>query len=232
MIRHIGVALGVFHPHSLVPFLSNPDDKIRWEVADSLSDLADASVIEPIFEALRQESNGHVIKRLVWALETAKAWDKLLLCLEFSSWLVQSYAAEAIARNGERRFILPLLNRMIETDDLMHIYYGALYRLVDESTVQPLLQALSKVSSTKLRGKILTLLGRTKDPQTLNILVASLNEKENSIRDGAALGLLYLGDNRAIEPLRTVFEEISSAGSDIGNVKFALSRLEKEQAIS
>ena len=224
--------LGIFRPLGFIPFLSHPDENIRWEAADTLSIIADSSVIEPVFEALQRETDGHVSKRLVWALETAKAWDKLLLCLDLPNWIAQSQAASAIVRNGDHRFILPLLNRMIETDDLMHIYGGALSRLVNRSSVQPILQWLGKVSSAEMKGKLLTLLGRTKDKQVFDILISSLDEQEGLIRDGAVLGLMYLGDTRAIGSLQELLTHISSVDGDMKNVQFALHELKKLQSMN
>ena len=54
VIQLLRVSLGG-RPLNLVPFLSSPNNKIRWEAADTLSDFADASVIEPVFEALQKD---------------------------------------------------------------------------------------------------------------------------------------------------------------------------------
>jgi HEAT repeat protein len=51
-------------------------------------------------------------------------------------------------------------------------------------------------------------LGKYRDPNLLPLLVAALNDDRWEVRNGAAVGLGELGDERAIEPLRTALRRI------------------------
>ncbi len=71
--------LGLARPIALVNFLLSPDAETRWDAADSLYIYRDQSLVSPVFDILQKETDPHVRKRLIWVLETNKAWDEFEL---------------------------------------------------------------------------------------------------------------------------------------------------------
>jgi hypothetical protein len=201
MVRYIGVELGVFRPLALVPFLSHPNENIRWEAADSLCNVADISIVEPVFEALQRELDGNVVKRLMWALEEAEAWDKIFLLLDFPDMYKRAHAATALAGSAQNRFVVPLLGRMNEYEAKDHSYYFdcwlALRGIVDRSSVEPILDLMARTPSPEMKGDLLHLLSYTKAPQVFDLLVAEIDNKDEVIRSNVVSGLVQLGNEDA-----------------------------------
>jgi len=96
----INVKLGIAKPSALVKFLLNPDWETRWDAPDILDNFPDKTVVFPVFDVLQKESNPHVRKRLIWILETNKAWDELFACLDSPEFDVRTNAAYALTQSG------------------------------------------------------------------------------------------------------------------------------------
>src|SRR5687767_781588 len=73
----IKVQRGLARPITLVKFLSSPSWEDRWDAADMIDAYRDQELVAPVFDILQRESNGYVRERLIWILETNKAWDEL-----------------------------------------------------------------------------------------------------------------------------------------------------------
>jgi len=86
----INVWLGLARPSALVSFLLSPDAETRWLAADMLYSYRDQTLVAPVFVVLQKESDPHVRKRLIWILETNKAWDELFSCLDSPKFDVRS----------------------------------------------------------------------------------------------------------------------------------------------
>jgi len=204
----IKIKFGFAHPIALLRFLSSPDWNTRWNAADSLYSYRDQTLISPVFDALQKETNAHVRKRLMWTLETNKAWDELFLCLGSSEFDVRNRAADALSHCREIRFVTPLLELMQKNDNQDNIHIMILKGLVNPSSVKLLFEYLSNATPSMKKG-VLELLGATKDKQVFNFLVEALKDPSAEIRESAASGLLYLGDTRAIEPLQELLNDPS-----------------------
>ena len=204
----IKVQQGLARPITLVRFLSVSDWETRWDAADMIDGYRDQELVAPVFEILQKESNPHVQNRLIWILETNKAWDELYSCLDSPKFWVRTYAADSLTRSGENRFVEPLLKNMLENNNQDYIYEQILRGIVNPSSVGLLLEYLSNATPTMTKG-LLELLGASKGPQVLSHLLATLKDPNAEIREGAVLGLMHLGDPQAIEPLRRLLDDPS-----------------------
>jgi hypothetical protein len=93
-----------------------------------------------------------------------------------------------------------------ETKDYAH-YRGcwwALCGIVDSSSVEQILNLLSRTSSPTMKGDLLHLLGYTKAPQIFDLLVAEIENEDEGIRSKVVSGLVALGkeDDRVLKTLR------------------------------
>ena len=206
----IKVQRGLARPITLVRFLSSSDWQTRWDAADMLDGYRDQELVAPVFDILQKESNGYVRQRLIWILETNKAWDELFSCLDSPKFDVRTNAADALTHSGETRFVAPLLKRMRENDNQDYIYRIILKGIIDASSVGLLFEYLSNATPAMMKG-LLELLGASKDRQVLSHLLAALKDSNAEIREGAVLGLMRLGDPQAIEPLRGLLDDPSEA---------------------
>jgi HEAT repeat protein len=206
--RAIKVKMGFASPIVITSFLSNPDAETRWDAADMLYAYYDQALIAPVYEVLQNEPDAHVRKRLIWSLETNKAWDQLYTCLDSPNFDVRTHAADALTRCGETRFVEPLLKRMSENDNQDYMYRMILRGIVDASSLGLLFEYLSNATPAMRRG-LLELLGSSKDGQVMNYLLAALKDPDAEIREGAVVGLMLLRDSQAIEPLRGLLDDPS-----------------------
>lgn len=204
----IKVRLGIARPIVLANFLLSPDPETRWNAADTLYTYHDQTLVAPVFGVLQKETDSYVRKRLIWILETNKAWDELFLCLDSPNFDMRSHAANALTQCGENRFVKPLLERMRENDNQDYVYRMILQGIVDASSVGLLYEYLSNATSAMTKG-LLELLGVSKDRQVFDYLLKALNDPNDEIREGAVLGLMHMGDSQAIEPLRGLLQDPS-----------------------
>lgn len=202
----IKVRLGLAKPSVLVRFLMSPDSETRWDAADWLYTYRDQELVVPVFEVLQKETDPHVRKRLIWILETNKAWNELFTCLDSPEFDMRWNAASALTHCGETRFVEPLLKKMREGNNQDQIYRIILMGIVKTSSVGLLLEYLSDATPAMKRA-LLHLLGVTKDRQVLGYLLAGLRDPNVEVREGAVLGLMHLGDPQAIEPLRELLND-------------------------
>lgn len=199
---------GFARPIELVNFLLSLDWETRWDAADILDNFPDKTVIIPVFDVLQKESNPHVRKRLIWILETNKAWDELFSFLDSPKFDVRTNAENALTHSGESRFVAPLLKRMRENDNQDNMYRMILKGIVDVSSVGLLFEYLSNATPAMTKG-LLELRGASKDRQVFSDLLATLKDPNAKIREGAVLGPMHLGDSQAIEPLRGLLNDSS-----------------------
>lgn len=219
----INIKFGYSNPLVLINFLRSPDSETRWNAADALYVYHDQALIAPVFEILQKESDGHVRKRLIWILETNRAWDKLFLCLDSTKRDVRDHAAHALMHSGESRFVLPLLNKMRENDNQDYIYGQILRGIVDKDSVVLLFQYLVNATPA-MKSALFELLGVSKNQQVLDRLLIALKDPNAEIREGVVLGLMHLGNLQAIEPLRELLDDPSK--NVRGSVNVALRVLE------
>lgn len=220
----IKIKLGFARPVALISFLSSSDWNTRWNAADSLYTYQDVTLIAPVLDALQRETNPHVRKRLMWTLETNKAWDELYLCLDSSEFDVRSNAADALAHCSENRFVAPLLKRMYENNNQDYTYEMILRGIINQDSVSLIYEYL-KNSTPAMKKGLLELLGASKDRQVFDYLVESLRDPDAKIREGAVLGLTHLKAPQSIEPLQGMLKDPSEAVQR--EAKAALSLFEK-----
>jgi HEAT repeat protein len=220
----INIKLGFAKPTVLIKFLSSPYRETRWDAADFLYTYHDQELIMPVFNVLQNEPDGHVRKRLIWILETNKAWDELFSCLDSPEIDVRYHAADALMHCDETRFVEPLLKKMYETNNQDHIYRQILKHTVDKNSIGLLLEYLSGATPIMKKG-LLEIIGSTKEDQVLDYLLPVLKDPNTEIREGAVLGLMHLGNLQAIESLRELLNDPSKDLRD--TVEMALYNLEK-----
>jgi len=224
LIRLFGMRFGIYHPIDFVEFLSCSDRDIRWDAADTLSVIGDKTVVEPVFELLQKEPDMMVAKKLVWAIERGRAWDKLFILMDFPEDNIRSWAASAIAGSKQKQFVIPLLSRMKEYETKDYSYYRncwlALRGIVDDSSVQPIMNLLSEAASNMMKGNLYHLLGYTKSPQVFDILAAELDNSDEKFRLEIVSGLVALGkeDARALNMLQKILLDPSKHISTLARV--------------
>ncbi len=200
----------------LIEKLKHKDIKTRCDAAKALGGLGDTRAVEPLIEALKDESYYEVNRHAIIPMKAIH-------------FRVTRFAAEALGKIGDRRAVKPLIK--VLKDDSWSVRMStmlALGDIGDPAAIDPLLQAaknqhgarfiyddravlsLVKIGKPGVPALIVALkrsdvagfavraLGRIKDPRAVIPLTEHL---DTGLGRYAAQALGAIGDLRAVEPL-------------------------------
>lgn len=167
-------ALGKMGDEAVLPLLAilnNRGAKIRAEAANALGDLRDIRAVEPLTAALREHN-----PRL------------------------RAGAAEALGNIGDRSAVRPLIEALNDRESgIRKEAAEALGKIRDENSLEPLVRTLQDMN-TEIRNTVVKSLANFGEPAVEN-LIEALKFKTWFVREGAAVALGEIGDNRAVQPL-------------------------------
>jgi HEAT repeat protein len=146
--------------------------------------------------------------------EDPEAAEALVGALSDPDGSVRAAAADALGRLGRAETVGPLAEALArgKTEAERAAAARALGLLGKESALWALMKALDD-PSWAVRGEAAMAAGRIGSWKAGARLVSALRDADPRVRGAASLGLAYLGDPRAIPPLRALFARIADEGT-------------------
>jgi HEAT repeat protein len=199
----------------LTKALKDNDEDVRIEAANHLGYCGDERAIEPLIEALKNNSFYKFVRSeaaralgiLSNELGDKRAVVPLIEALKDDDRSVRSSAASALEYIGDERAVEPLIEALKDNDEDVRIEAASsLGKIGDERAVEPLIKALKDdgeyVASSAARA-----LGEIGDERAVEPLIEALKDDDPSVRRWAAWSLGEIADNRCIEPLIKVLKD-------------------------
>ncbi len=192
------------------------NDEVRADAVEALGNTSDERAVEPLIEALRNDTNESVRIKAAWALgeiNDTRAIDPLIEALRNDDWPVQYYAAEALGKIGDVRATDPLI-ALLKGNNSGHDYVsvhgyesvqvvamGSLVSLGKPEYFDQIVLALDDDSAFIRESAVRALLW-SRDTRAVEHLVKVLRYDEDlDVRVLAIAALIKINDSRAVDPL-------------------------------
>jgi HEAT repeat protein len=209
---------GLFFYMKTVLF-KDASDKVRTKATWALGVIGDTRAVEPLIEALKNDSDYDVREWVAFALGEIgdpRAIEPLIVALENDSDSEMRWrAADALGKIGDKCALEPLI-KALENDSDYEVRLsaaGALSEIGDYRAVKPLIKALENDSDSTVRWQAAGVLGKIGDTRALEPLIKALEKDSDSgVRGEAAVALGEIGGPRALEPLIKALENDSNSG--------------------
>jgi len=189
------------HPNAcdlLIAVLAVEFHPLRQGAAEMLGKLRDVRAVEPLTRALTAKS-ADVRSRAAEALGQlgdARAVEPLIRVLEDYEDQVRRNAAVALGQIGDFRAVEPLIGRLILHGDCRHAIGNALVKL-GAVAVEPLMAVLiDKRFNYWGPACVVETLGKLGDTRAVEILIQTLANSNESVREKAATALTQLGQTQ------------------------------------
>ncbi|MDP6380223.1 MAG: HEAT repeat domain-containing protein, partial [Phycisphaerae bacterium] len=222
----------------LVEALKDENAEVRQAAVEGLAMLG-ADAIEPLIMEALHEKDPIVMEVIAKAFVRigTPAVEALLEALADDNWQVRRAAAEALGRIGDTRATKPLVNIMeVKDNNVRPVAIQALGRIKEagaagavvevlgdqlqdvstgafvgmgEGAIAPLLEAVQKHESRRVRRGAAEVLGVIGNPAAVDALVGALKDEHLRVRKSAVLALALLEDARAGEGLIEILKDES-----------------------
>src|SRR5665647_721650 len=159
----------------LIRLLNHGDPDVRYEAAGALGDLRDASAVEPLITALKNDELSGVRWKAAEALSKigAPAVDALIEALRHHDDDVRWKAAIALGEIGDPRAVEPLVTLLFDDDRFVKSHAALALGAIGEPSVKPLIHAL-RDGDGNLRWGAAIALGKIRDPRAIEPLIRAL----------------------------------------------------------
>jgi HEAT repeat protein len=203
---------GVTDPTELIPALSAPDWKTRWQTCQTLGELGDKRAVRALIRALNDINQWVriVAAEALGQIADERATQKLIFGLNDDSIWVRRASVVALGQIGDEEAIPPLMNRLLDPpnskwpEELRDAIAQAL-GAIGEPALQTLIHALDDpdpwVSCAAARA-----LGQIGDPQAIAPLAALTKTDQSTVRSFATQALAKIADVRAVRAALTTDE--------------------------
>ena len=210
------IELGTAAISNLAMGLKNADTAQRIEIADALGNIGSPLCIEPLTDAL-QDNSQDVRVAAVHALAKIKdsaTVSALVKALDNSNRFVRLEAAQVLEEhigtysNSDNDNLVRVLLTALEDNNRSVRQMGArlLGKIKDPRATIPLIKTLED-PEYEVREEASMALRNIKDPQAIEPLVKALNSKNPEVREHVIKTLGEFKDNRAIEPLMATIQD-------------------------
>lgn len=185
----------------LIRLLNHGDPDVRYEAAGALGDLRDASAVESLITALKNDELSGVRWKAAEALSKigAPAVDALIEALRHHDDDVRWKAAIALGEIGDPRAVEPLVTLLFDDDRFVKSHAALALGAIGEPAVKPLIHAL-RDGDGNLRWGAAIALGKIRDPRAIEPLIRALADKYENVRAESASSLAAIG-KPALRPL-------------------------------
>ena len=192
--------------HALLA-LKDEDPDSRIKAIHKLALLPDERVVEPLINALRDESYRVVDAARDALSRIPAAASSLVRALKDARWTVRRAAAEALKSSADDQAVGPLIEALQDSEwNVRNAAVEALTPLADPRAVEPLL-ALLKNDNAVIKTSAANALGQLRDPRTIAPLIKASSDENMCLRIAACEGLGKLSDSQAVEPLMLLLKD-------------------------
>ena len=199
--------------------LGDNDWMIRRDHADALGAIGNARAVEPLIEALGENTNVcFVAARALGEIGDVRAVEPLIKALgdedSYSRYpalydRVRRDAVDALGKIGDEQAVEPLI-KALGDHDIRQNAIVALGDIGDARAIEALVKLLSEEShrwAWRTRRYAVEALGKIGDSRTVEPLIKALGDKHGKIRTAATEALGEIGDSRAVEPITKALED-------------------------
>lgn len=223
----------------LIKALSHPEPSMMVQAVIALGQIGDQKAVQPLINMLLKHNEDFVRRYIAIALgnlRNADAVEPLLTTLHkvvddgtrFSQHEnTKGFIVQALGEIGDKRAVDTLI-ALLDTEDGNVACYAAkaLGEIGDSRAVEPLLRVLQHPwGRAWVRPWAAEALGKFRDERALQPLIDALKDDNVRVRIGAAKGLMFQGDVRALPALDQAKQEDDGMDDDTGEtVKWAATR--------
>lgn len=186
-----------------IDLLKDPDWVVRREAAITLGEMGDERCAEPLCRAL-YDGDWQVREVAIDALGQigSPAVEQLIKLLR--DWDVRKYAIIALGKIRDERVLDPLMHQL-RNEEFKEYATNALVE-VGQPAVPRLIDAL-KDKDDNVRKQAVLALGRIKQPEAIDPLIAMLTDNDWYTRLTAAAALEAIGDERGREAIKPLMKD-------------------------
>lgn len=229
----------------LIATLTNKaeDRRVRWQVAVSLTWLADQRAIEPLFDTLADcdKSVGYNAALALGQFGDARAIPMLIEALQFEdkerlpfffTEEVSAKAADLLGKFKAKAAIRPLIAGLNASNSTLRSHAAKALGLIgDREATEALILKLRNDEDKHVRYEAARALGEIGQREAVDALILSLTRDNYTyVRSQAAEALARIGDGRAINPLLEMLDDPD--GSVVSSSAWALGDLGARDAVT
>ena len=179
------------------------NDYVRGFAAIALGDIKSSEAIEPLIEALTDESQ---FVRWKCAQALGKLCHKqgsnaLILALKDEDQYVRAAAARSLGKIKSQKAGYALVNAFQDGHWFVRLNSRNALLEIDKPAVEYLIKALND-KNPQVRWQAAWALGRIKTEKAVELLIEALGDSDWMVRDEAAVALVRINSKEAIEPLK------------------------------
>ena len=199
---------------AMISALSDEDAEIREQAAYSLGQFEDPRAIEPLANALQNDTEPGVREQAAWSLgmiEDAAAVPALSQALSDAEADVREQAAWALGMIEDESAVDALTQVLSDPDeDVREQAVWALGMIESEAAAAPLMIALGD-SNAQIRSQAAWSLGMIEEASAVDALAGALQDTDPEVREQAAWALGMIEDAGAVSALGTALGDSESA---------------------
>jgi HEAT repeat protein len=186
----------------LIEALKDSEPRVRQKAAAALGKRRDPRAVEPLLQ-LTSDKNLEVARAAIEALGyigDSLALQTLLVALQDDRSELRESAAKALGELGDPKAVGPLIAALNDRSENVQRRSAEALTEMGTPAANALVAALDSQDS-KLRIRVITVLGRVGDPSVVEPLIRKLKDENLEVRKEAARALGEIGDPSAIGPL-------------------------------
>ena len=242
----------------LIEVFEEGNKRIRMAVIRALGNIRDRVSLQFLSDCLKEGDAElrHAAVESLGKVSDGRSVPDLIVALDDADWSTRSAAVQALSRIGDRRAAGRLLEKLKDPEDIIkRETIAALAELGAQEAVNDILPLIHnenlqlevlnavkklgvsdlvfyfdflKRSNTRLKGYLVEVLGRLRDPRAVDHLVNILEEEFFTVRARAARALGEIGEHRAIPFLLKAQKDDPSAEVQ-KEAAWALQRLDERE---
>jgi HEAT repeat protein len=223
-----------FHDASLdhvVNLLTHERPIIRTWAAFVLGEIGDRRAVAPLLARLHVASQSELARacEALGKLRAVEAVERLIELLEHEDNAVDSYAARALGRIGDRRALMPLIEQFKQHKTSVYAVSAALFQF-QEHAVGPLIDVLFDDGARQVHDLALMNLGMLQDSRAIEPIMRYLdNAQDAASKCHAMTALGQLQAEQAVQRIAELF--CAAVDSDMrGSAAMALGNIGNEDA--
>lgn len=207
---------------SLIETLEDKNSNVRNAAVMGLGKLRPGQATLALLELLQQEEEEWVIFSAIESLVQigGNITSSLVKLLDSSNEIIVVSVAEALAKRGDLKAVLPLLKKAASSTDKLHgTIVGALIEILKKQDLESLgaetaeklesflIQLTSSVADTWMRYHVIELLGKLKAKNAVNLLLKNLKMKDPFLKIASIKALSRIEGAENLSALEALIDD-------------------------